>query len=192
MNNIASKVKNIQSVWKQLTLIGAWLGTIAGSFLLPLPDWDSNNQQDSNTRFILFISTVIAGFALLLTYKYKSKNTWLWISGITFVLFIGSFYFYNSKRETNTLPYYGTTKVVGSIPLNDFEKKIKLYGLEKEDKELLKYVGGDSGKLWTKKSIKANRNELILCLTLSYSLLAIFMISFMNVFILYSSKNEPT
>lgn len=192
MNDIARKVKSIQTVWKHLTLIGAWLGTIAGSFLLPLPDWDSNDQLDSNTRFILFIATVIAGFVLLFTYKYKGKSTWLWISVITFILFIGSFYIYNSKRETNTLPYYGTTKVVGSIPLDNFENKIKSCGLQKNDKNLLKCVGGESEKLWTKESIKSNKNELILCLTVSYSLLAIFMISFMNSLILYTSKNEKT
>jgi len=192
MNYITDKAKNIQSVWKQLALLGSWLGAIAGSFLLPLPDWDSSEQLTSNTRFILFIATVIAGYILLLTYKVKNKNIWLYVSVITFILFIGSFYLYNIKRETHTLPYYGTSKVIGSITLDDFKVKIKSCNFEKNDKDLLKCVQGDATYLWTKESIYSNRNELILYLTLSYSLLSIFMISFINAIILNTSKNEST
>nr|WP_315200977.1 hypothetical protein [uncultured Flavobacterium sp.] len=190
MSYISDKIKNIQDVWKQLTLFGIWFGTIAGSFLLPLPEWDSVDQQDSKTRLILFISTVVAGFMLILTYNYKRKNLWLWISGVTFFFFLTSFYTYDNKRETNTLPYYQSTKVVGNIVRKDFKIKIKACGLEEGDKDLLKCVWGDATKLWTRESIDYNRNELIIFIILSYVLLTVFMISFINTIILYTSKNE--
>lgn len=190
MTYIADTIEKIQVIWKQLTLVGIWLGTIAGSFLLPLPEWDSVDQQDSKTRLILFISTVVAGFMLILIYNYKRKNVWLWISGFAFFLFLTSFYCYDFKRETNTLPYYNSTKVIGNVILKDFDLKIKACGLADYDKDLLKCVWGDAAKLWTRESIDSNRNELIVFLTFSYVLLSIFMISFMNTIILYTSKNE--
>jgi hypothetical protein len=190
--NYIDRIKQIQSIWKELVLFGSWLGAIAGSFIFPLPDWDSIDQRTYNTRFILFITTIIAGFILLMTYKFKSKKIWLWVSVTTFILLIISYYLYNIKMEANTLPYYGTTKVVGSIPLHDFENKIKLCGLEKYDKNILKCVWGNARDLWTKDSIDSNKNELILYFTLSYSLLAIFIISFINMIIIYSSNNEKT
>lgn len=192
MNYIADKLNNIQAVWKQLALFGSWLVVVAGSFLLPLPDWDSSEQHASNTRFILFITTVISGFTLLLTYEFRNKKFWVFISGITFILFCISYYVYDIKREAYTLPYYGKTKVVGSIALHDFENKIKLCGLEKNDKELLKCVWGNPSQLWTKDSIDSNRSQLKLFLTISYCLIAIFLISFTNLLILTSSKNETT
>ena len=191
MTTLSDKVNKIQAIWKQLALLGAWLGTIAGSFLLPLPDWGYEEQHTSHTRFILFIATILAGFMLLLTYKNKNKKSWIWIALVTCLLFIASFVVYNLKRDANTLPFYGTTKVIGSVPFNDFEKKCKALGIKTTDRELLKYVGGDVEQLWTKESINNNRNELILYLAISYCLLAVFMISFINTIILYTPKNEP-
>lgn len=190
MSYITNKIKNIQAVWKEMTLFGIWLGTIAGSFLLPLPEWDSVDQQDSKTRLILFITTIVAGFMLMLTYNYKTKKMWLWISAATFFLFLASFYTYDIKRETNTLPYYQSTKVIGSIARKDFKSRITACGLEEGDKDLLKCVWGDAAKLWTRQSIDHNRNELIVFLILSYVLLSVFMIGFINTIILYTSKNE--
>jgi hypothetical protein len=188
MTELSDKVKNIQTIWKQLTLLGAWLSTIAGSFLLPLPDWGSDEQQSSHAKFILFIATIVAGFMLLFTYKNKHKRTWLYISVFTCLLFIGSFVLYNLKRETNTLPFSGTSRVIGNVTLPNFDSKCKDLGIRLPDKNLLKYVGGDVEKLWTKASIDRNRNELFLYLALSYCLLAIFMISFVNAIILYTSQ----
>lgn len=188
MTELSEKVKNIQAIWKQLTLLGAWLSSIAGSFLLPLPDWGSDEQHGSHTRFILFAATVVAGFMLLFTYKNKRRRTWLYISMFTCLLFIGSFIWYNLKRDAYTLPFSGTTRVVGNVTLPEFERKCKMLGIRPTDKDLLKYVGGDAEQLWTKASIDRNRNELFLYLALSYCLLAVFMISFVNVIILYTSK----
>lgn len=190
MNYITDTIRKIQAVWKQLTLVGTWLASIAGTFLLPLPSWDSEEQQISKTRFIIFISTVIAGFSLLMTYKLNNKNAWLFTAVLTFVLFIGTFFLYDVKRETNTLPYNGATKVVGNVTRENFEETLKELGLRKDDKELLKYVGGDASKLWTNDSIDRNRNELILYLTLSYCMLAVFMISFINTIIIFTSRDE--
>lgn len=188
MTILSDKINTIQATWKQLTLLGAWLGAIAGSFLLPLPDWGSEEQHTSQTRFILFIATILAGFMLLFTFKDKSKKRWLFIASFTCILFITTFVIYNQKRDANTLPYASTTKVIGSTPFSDFEKKCKALGIKTSDKELLKYVGGDAEQLWTKESINSNRNELILYLAISYCLLSIFMISFINTIILNTAQ----
>ncbi len=192
MNPVEDKIKSFQGIWKQLSLLGVWLGTIAGTFLLPLPDWNSEEQNTSHTRFILFIATVVAGFILILIFKYKKKLFWLLSSLITFVLLIFSFYTYTDKRESNTLIYDEKATIIGDVPQKDFHKIRKKYKLGPKDTELLLYVGGETTRLWTHESIKKNRNELIFFLTVSYCLLAIFMMSFLNVIIIYTAKNEKT
>lgn len=186
---LKEKVVQIKSVWKQLALLGVWIAAIASSFLLPLPDWDSEEQTTSKTRFILFISTVIAGFILLLTFKYKQKKTWIYISVTFLILFIISYYLYDIKRENNTLPYYETTKVIGYETLKDFDGTSKRLGVSSNDRDLLKYVAGDATRLWTKESIERNRNELVFYLTLSYCLLSVFMIAFINLFLITTPRN---
>ena len=192
MSYIIKKISSIQKNWKQLAVFGAWIGTIAGSLILPLPDWGSGEEYISQTRFILFIATVVAGFILILTFKKRNKTLWIWFSSIIFILLILSFYLYNDKRNTFTLPYYNKTVLIGSDFRNNFERKRKSTGVELDDRELLKYVGGDASQIWTTESIKRNRNELIIYLTISYSLLAVFIVGFMNAIMLNTSKNGKT
>lgn len=184
MSFLDDKIKSFQAAWKQLTLIGTWIGTVAGSFLLPLPDWGSDSQHISKTRFILFIATVLAGFMLVLTNKYKHPKGWLLIAGITFLLFVASFILYNVSRENNTRAYYGTSKVIGRITNPDYVKGCKERGIDPADKDILKYAGGDSDNLWPKDEIQHNRNMLIALLTLAYCLLTVFMISFIHAILL--------
>lgn len=180
MSYLEERIKAIKAAWKQIAILGTWIVAVAGSLLLPLPAWNSEEEHISQTRFIVFIATVIAGFVLIATYKYKNKKGWLLISLISFVLFSASYNVYNIKREANTLPYYETTVVIGSVHQADFEKKRKAIDVEADDIELLKYVGGDAVQLWTKESIDSMRWKLIMYLTLAYVLFAVFIISFVH------------
>jgi hypothetical protein len=189
MNYIENKANSIQKIWKHIAAIGAWIGTVAGSILIPLPEWGDNVQHSSQIKFILFIATVIAGFSLVLTYNLKNKLAWMIISISFFFILIGSYYMYNQNIDKRTMKYYDSTIVIGD-ELKDphnFESKKEQLNLDKN--ELLKTVGGDPTKLWTEQSINKNKDILVVILALNYCLFAIFLVSFINTVTLYTSKN---
>lgn len=190
MNSLTRRIKQIQSTWKKLAIFGAWICTMAGVFILPLPSWGGGQQQDSFMHFIMFLSTAIAGFTLILTYKKKSKRYWIWVSVLALILFLCSFYFYSFQREIKTLGYDGADVIIGSVLQDGAQEKLEKFNLKEDDDELLKY--GDPTKIWTKASISKNRWQLIAYLSLCYCLLAVFIISFTNALILNTtnSRNE--
>ncbi|WP_405296808.1 hypothetical protein [Algibacter sp. Ld11] len=190
MNTIQKKINLLQNSWNQIAALGAWLGTIAGAILIPLPEWGDSDQYSSQIKFILFISTVIAGFILILTYYFKKKRTWLIISISLLFSLICSYCLYSENIDKRTMKYYNSTIVIGNKlkEPNKLESKMKILNIDKS--ELLKAVGGNASKIWTDQSIKTNKNYLIFLLAFNYCLFAIFLVSFTNMIKLYTSINE--
>ncbi len=188
---IATKLKK---AWKEITLLGAWIATIAGAFLIPLPSW-TNSATTSNfyVKFIIFFATVIAGFLVLYSLRHKTIKTWTYLSIISFILLTISFISYSYLREKNTLPYEGKDLIIGKIriendPLTILEKSNQ-FELTREN--ILKHVQGNCEKIWTSESINKNRITLLIVLSISYTLTACFAISFCNLIILYKEKYAP-
>jgi hypothetical protein len=175
--------------WKEIAVTGAWTISVAGSFLLPLPDWASDEENTSYTQFIYFVATVIAGFLVLYSYKNKDKRFWLVSSSITFLLLIILFFTYSLKRESITKLYEDKHIIIGSVKQPDFNKKLNALEAKLKHKinpnEILNYVGGNAEILWTQKSIDSNRMILILLLLAAFTFTSSFLISFTNLFILY-------
>lgn len=194
MTEIISKIGKIKTIWKELSLVGAWIATISSSFLLPLPDWASDEENKAVTQFVLFVATVVAGFVLILTFKFRSKKLWLYTSISMFLIFVSTFFLYSLTRESTTLPYYGKDKVIGTITVQDYDKKLaaleKEIGYRIDPNDLLVYVGGKPTLLWTQDSIDGNRWKLIYVYMLTFSVLTIFLISFLNLLMLYGSETE--
>jgi len=190
---MSGRIEEMQAVWKKLTLAGVWIISIGSAFLLPLPEWGYGVEQQSYTKFILFIVTVIAGFMLLLTKRIKSKPSWLWLSIITFVLFIGAFFNYSFLRENLTLPYNGHQEIIGEVKVPDYDRRMnsleKTLGHTIKSDELLKYGGGKPNLFFTEKSISESRKMLIVMLALAHIITVIFVMSFLNMLLIYL-KNE--
>jgi hypothetical protein len=182
------KLKKMQALWKELSLAGIWIATIAGSFLLPLPDWASNDEKESYSKYIVFIATALAGFVLALTFKLKSKRFWCYLVFGAFVTFNASFFLYMQLHRSSTSAYgdvNGTRRIViGTDTVVGFASNKKLMekhlGFGVKDTELLNYVGGNAAIIWTDESIESNKFKLIFSLLLAYAALAIFLISFLN------------
>ena len=196
---VNERMNKIRGAWKELTLVGTWIATIAGSFLLPLPDWAAADETESYSHFILFLSTVLAGFVLLLAFRLTSKKTWTYISVCTLLLFICSFFLYSFVRSSTTLPYRESPRVIshrviGTVPNPNFQDQLK--NLEKQKgfsipkKDLLMYVGGDPYILWTEQSIQTNKWKLIFSLLFAYASLSVFLIAFMNLLLLFKSNED--
>lgn len=185
---IVSKVKE---VWKEITLLSTWIVSVTGALVIPLPSWYSS---DENTSFLMefgvFIATVIAGFIILYSLKNKVIKTWMRLSILFFVLFIGSYMTYYFAREAKTLPYVEKDIVIGNVLLenNPFERFKKTHGFLPDRNERMLILLGDSERAWTKKSIMSNRIQLMLFLFLCYLFSAGFIISFCNLIILYKEK----
>lgn len=175
----------LKGTWSQFIATGVWIASVAGSFLLPLPSWNLGDEKVSFTKFILFFATVIAGYIVILTFKLKKIKTWMLFSMVSFSLFVGIFFIYSVKRESSTVIYYGTTKIIGNVQRTDYVLK---YNAVKEElgreindpSELLYFAGGNANLLWTDESITVNRWKLIILLMFCYTFLSVFMVSFSN------------
>ena len=186
--------ERIQSAWKEISLIGTWVITIAGSFLLPLPNWISDIENKSYTQFIYFIATIMAGFVLIYTFVNKNRRTWLRLAVITFILLIGSFLLYNIMRSQLTRTYENNDIIIGNEYQSDYQKRLKdletTLGFPVKQSEILYNVGGDPTVIWTEDSISRSKWILIGTLLLSFSILSIFLISFVNVFLLFQTDEN--
>ena len=190
MNYLEKKTSKIKKVWKQVALLGVWIGTITGSILIPLPEWGDGVQHSSQIKFILFISTVVAGFSLILFYKLKNKLSCLIISISVFIILIGSYYYYNHNITCRTMKYSDSIIVIGSElkDPNHYKSLKEQYYID--DDKILMTVGGDPTRIWTERSIRRNKGILIFLLSINYCVFAIFLVSFTSTINLYTSKNE--
>ncbi|MBD0824460.1 hypothetical protein [Aestuariibaculum marinum] len=190
MSYIEVKGDLFQKIWKNIVSVGTWVGVVAGSILMPLPEWGDNTEHSSQIKFILFIATVISGFILVLTYNLKNRITWMLISLLVFLCLICSYFYYNHRINESTLKYYESTIVVGFelIDSDSFVSRKEILNLEKDD--LLKAVGGNPSLIWTESSINRNKNILISLLTLNYCLFAVFLVSFTNTVSLYTLGHD--
>ncbi|WP_299362135.1 hypothetical protein [Winogradskyella sp.] len=186
-------IEKLQKAWKELTLISAWITTVASPFVLPLPSWSNSTVvSTSYLKFIIFFATIIAGFLVLHTYKNRSIKSWYRYSISFFILLTICFISYSYTRESKTLPYEGIDVIIGNEriendPLTKLENSNKF---NLNDEEILKHVQGQSDKIWTKKSINTNKNLLIVLLVLIYTLTASLIISFCNLLILHKDKQQ--
>lgn len=186
-------IEKLQKTWKELTLISAWITTVASPFVLPLPSWSNSSiVSASYVKFIIFFATIIAGFLVLHTYKNKNMKSWYKYSISFFILLTICFISYSYIRESKTLPYEGNDVIIGNERVeNDPLTKLENSGkFNLNDEEILKYVQGNSEKIWTKKSINTNKNILISLLVLIYTLTASLIISFCNLLILNKDKHQ--
>jgi len=192
-----SKLKNI---WKEITLLGTWVASVAGTFIIALPSWtNSTKTLESYTQFIVFFTTIIAGFLVLYSLKNKKIRRWNILSLFFFIALIFSFISYSYFRENSTLPYEQYDVIIGDVRLKN-DPLTKIENITKksvEREEILKHVQGDSGRIWTQEGINKNRIILVMLFTLSYTFTACFIISFCNLFLLNKiklnkEKEKPT
>lgn len=185
---------HIQSTWQTISVIGTWVISVAGSFLLPLPLWAANDQSMSYTKFIYFIATVIAGFVLIYTFVNKNKRVWLIISVVSLIALTLLFYKYSVAREALTLHYDSNDYVVGTEYKKEFKNDLKeleaLLGHKIDKREILDYASGRPDLVWTPESIKTSRWTLILLLLSSFMASSVFLISFVNTFFLFKQQAQ--
>lgn len=184
-------ISKLQNVWKELTLVSAWIISVTSSFLIPLPYWANSAKTSSfYNQFFIFFATVIAGFLILYSLKNKVLKTWMNLAISFFVLLLISFFTYNYLREIKTLPYENNDLIIGNVriendPLTILENQMD-FPIRRE--EILKYVQGESQRIWTTKSIDNNRLQLMISLLFCYTFSACFLITFCNLMILYREK----
>jgi|GEM_PF-4808921 len=189
-------IKQLKNAWKEITLLSAWIASVAGSFVIPLPAWaGSSNISSFYLKFIIFFATIVAGFLVLYTYRNKNLKLWFKLSILFFALLTLSIVGYYYSRATKTLPYSSIEVIIGNDriendPLTDLEEKGNL-PLERE--EIMRHFQGESERVWTRKSINTNKIILIGLLALSYTLTSCFIISFCNLIVLHKEKyNEES
>lgn len=192
MSLLEDQTSKIKKHWGKIVSFGAWIVSIATSFLLPLPDWGNDSSQEAHMHFILFCTTAISGFMLILTFVVKSRKKWTAISITAFLLLVINFLTYSSMRERYTLPYDGSRVVIGNELKKGSREKMNMLDTHERDPELLKFVSGDANKIWTEESVEDNRWTLIVFLSLSYFLLSAFVISFSNLLILFTRNENKT
>ncbi|WP_378179125.1 hypothetical protein [Aquimarina sp. SS2-1] len=184
-------VSKLKEVWKEITLLSAWIGAVAGAFVIPLPSWYAS---DDNTAFLMkfgvFIATALAGFLILYSLKNKTISVWMRLSVYFIAILIGTYAAYHFSREANTLPYLEKDIVIGDefIDTNPFEAFEATHGFLPARNEQMMILLGDPEKAWTKESIMNNRVQLMVLLFLCYMFSAGFIISFCNLMILYKEK----
>jgi len=184
-------VNKLNDIWKEITLLSTWIASVAGAFILPLPSWYvTDNSTDFLMKFGIFIATALAGFLILYSLKHKMIKTWMRLSLLFLLLFIGIYTTYHFSREIKTLPYVEHDIVIGNelIEENPFDIFKVSHGFLPDRKERMLILLGDPEKAWTKDSITSNRIQLIIMLFLCYSICAGFIISFCNLMILYKEK----
>ncbi|WP_452224594.1 hypothetical protein [Lacinutrix chionoecetis] len=190
-------ITKFKNIWKEITLLTAWIVSVAGTFIITFPSWTNSDKSiDSYIKFIILFATVIAGFLVLYSLKNKKIKTWSLLSIVTFILLIFSFISYSYLLETKTLPYENHDVIIGNVrvendPITKLEaEESSLLGRE----DILKHVQGESEKIWTKSSINNNRIILMVLYTLAYTFTACFIISFCNLILLNKEKynlNKP-
>ncbi len=184
-------VNKLKEIWKEVTLLSAWIVSVTGAFVIPLPSWYAT---DDGTAFLMkfgiFIATVLAGFLILYSLKHKVIRTWMRLSILFLLLFVGIYTTYYFSREAKTLPYVEYDIVIGNelIEENPFDIFKATHGFLPERKERMLILLGNPEKAWTKNSITSNRIQLIIMLFLCYLLCAGFIISFCNLILLYKEK----
>ncbi len=184
-------VTRLKEAWKEIALLGIWITSITGTFIIPLPSWHSTDENtDFLMKFGLFIATVLAGFLILFSLKNKLIKIWMRLSITFLVFFIGSYTSYHFYRAAKTLPYVEKDIVIGNerITNNPFEAFEASHGFLPNKKKQMMILLGDPEKVWTQKSIMHNRILLMLLLFLCYLFSAGFMISFCNLIILSKEK----
>ncbi|MGB5818531.1 MAG: hypothetical protein WBG90_03535 [Saonia sp.] len=184
-------ISRLRGVWRGITLLGTWIASVTGAFIIPLPAWYST---DENTPFLMkfgvFLAAVIAGFLILFSLKNRLIKVWMRLSITFFILFISSYTAYHFFREAKTLPYVEKDIVIGNELLdnNPFEIFKESHGFLPGRKGRMMIILGDPEKAWTKQSIMLNRKLLTVLLFICYLFSAGFMISFCNLIILYREK----
>lgn len=184
-------VSRLKEVWQEITLLSAWIVSVTGAFIIPLPAWYSSDENTPLfTKFGVFVATVIAGFLILYSLRNKSIKIWTLLSISFFTFLIASYTTYYFLREAKTLPYLESDIVIGNemVENNPFERFKKNHGFLPERKEQMMIVLGNPEKVWTKESILKNRIQLMLLLFSCYLFSAGFIISFCNLIILYKKK----
>jgi hypothetical protein len=184
-------IEHLKKSWKEMTLLGAWIASVAGSFIIPLPSWSgSTNISSFYLKFIVFFATVVSGFLVLYTFKNKRIKNWYKLSIVSFILLTISIVGYYYARETLTLPYEGVEIVIGNERIeNDPLSKLEVMkNISLDNNEIMRHFQGVSQKVWTTDSINQNRIVLIFLLAFSYTITACFIISFCNLIILYKEK----
>ena len=184
-------VSRLKEVWQEVTLLSAWIVTVTGAFIIPLPAWYSSDENTPLfTKFGVFVATVIAGFLILYSLRNKSVKIWTILSVSFFMLLIITYTAYYFIREAKTLPYLEKDIVIGNETVEDnpFALFKETHGFLPDRKERMMIVLGDPEKVWTRESILANRIQLMLLLFLCYLFSAGFIISFCNLIILYKKK----
>lgn len=184
-------VEKLKTAWGEIALLSAWIVSIAGSMIIPLPSWYS---EDNGTlyfsKFGIFIAVILSGFLILLSLRNKSTKLWTILTIGFLILFITSYVTYFFFREANTLPYLEDDIVIGTEmlqnnPFNIFEND---YGYKPEKKDKMLIILGQPDKVWTTHSIENNRVKLILLLFACYLFISSFMVAFCNLIILYKKK----
>lgn len=198
--NLSKFISDIQKRWKVLMAFGIWIGTIAGSFILPMPIWavdDSINQEYTNFGNLLTITTVITGgFCFFCVFKYsaaKYYKKWMYASIISLILFIVSFSTYYYMRTEYTLPWDKENVVIGTVFKPNAPEIWKAlesqYGFEIPETQILDYVGGNAYIIWEREGIRRHTAMLMIMLVTTYSVFSLFIVLFTN-FILVSTTSK--
>lgn len=188
-------VTKFKEIWKEITLLSTWIGSVAGTFIIPLPSWyASDDSTGFLMKFGIFIATALAGFLILFSLKNKVIRMWMRLSINFILLFVGTYAAYHFTRETKTLPYLDKDIVIGNElkDINPFNSFKDSHGFLPARNEKMMIVLGDPEKAWTQDSITANRVQLMALLFLCYLFSAGFIISFCNLMILYKDKYTIT
>lgn len=184
-------VEKLKNTWKEVTLLGAWIVSVTGSFMVPLPSWHFSDETTSFlVKFTIFIATVLAGFLVLYSLRNREAKIWMRLSVGFIAFFIIAYVTYFFSRDAKTLPYLGKDIVIGTemVTNNPFEIFEETHGFSPVRKNRMMILLGEPEKAWTEKSIMINRVQLILLLFFCYLSSAGFIISFCNLIILYKEK----
>jgi uncharacterized BrkB/YihY/UPF0761 family membrane protein len=184
-------ITRLKKAWKEVVLMGLWLVSIVGSFIIPMPSWSASELTSGYyLKFIIVIASTLGLFLILYSLRNSKIKKWRFLSILFFSLFILSITTYSYLREELTLPYENKDIIIGgdrveNDPLTKLEKK---NGGTIEKNEILKHFQGKSERVWTEKSIKLNRLKLTSMFMFSYIITTCFIISFSNLIILYKQK----
>lgn len=176
-------LKTVESKWSILLQGSTWIMVLLAGFVLEPPVWDFQ-QNLIWYRFAHFVVAVVVGLAFIPVTRWStSRDTWRWfiVSVVLLVAGVGSFFGYQTARETWTVEYAKKLVIVGSTYTIDalaYKERVKMEeNREVSDKDLVMDAAGNREKLWDVQEIRARGRILGGLYILTVALFALTIIS---------------
>ncbi len=170
----------IQSQWKKLLPIAAFIMGTIGSFWISPPYTPGSDKAEALTHFAKFIVAVVVGLMILPMLKKSDKKVhapfWGKVAAASLIAGIIAFFAYQYLLGEWTLVHNKKFLVIGSAVKPDVEEFVR-NNPSMTNWELLRYAAWNPWNIWTAESILHRRLVLATMYVLFTPLFAVTMVA---------------